>query len=89
MGLMPSDTEDTYSVLPESNGYRVEKNGRMMSTHSSKSAATSAAKSDADDGDQIIVHGRDGLIDDRMTVGGGMMDMGGGADDMMGGGGFY
>jgi hypothetical protein len=59
----------TFNVLPDGDGYRIEQNGRDIMTRGSQSAAISAARSRADDGDQIIVHGREGMIVDRITVG--------------------
>jgi hypothetical protein len=70
MALIDSGTT-TYSILPTATGeYRLEKGGRTMRNYDSRSSAVSAAKSDADDGDQIVVHSESGMIADRMTVGG-------------------
>lgn len=64
----------TVSVRPRDDGHdfqeswMVHSQGQMKSNHTTKSAAKSAAREIANEGDTLVIHRTDGTIQERKTV---------------------
>ncbi|SDR96483.1 DUF2188 domain-containing protein [Microlunatus soli] len=58
-----------FHVVPESDLWKVESNGRSSTDHNSPAAAIKAAEAEADlvRPSQVIIHGHDGHIDRQQT----------------------
>jgi hypothetical protein len=54
--------------VPSGSGWRVEKNGRTVSTHRKQQRTIKKTPKKGSSGDQLIVHGADGTICDSSTI---------------------